>query len=54
MRIASLWTGTRRRSSQTLTVIVLLPLGGLEWLLAAGLGYGVYRLRGQGDGDAAA
>jgi hypothetical protein len=30
------------------------PLGGLEWLLAAGLGYGVYRLRGQGDGDAAA
>jgi hypothetical protein len=31
-----------------------IPLGGLEWLLAAGLGYGVYRLRGQGDGDAAA
>jgi hypothetical protein len=29
------------------------PLGGLEWLLAAGLGYGVYRLRGEGDGDAA-
>jgi len=22
------------------------PLGGLEWLLAAGLGYGAYRLRG--------
>jgi hypothetical protein len=30
------------------------PLGGLEWLLAAGLGYGAYRLRGQGDDDAAA
>jgi hypothetical protein len=30
------------------------PLSGLEWLLAAGLGYGAYRLRGQGDDDAAA
>jgi hypothetical protein len=30
------------------------PLGGLEWLLAAGLGYGAYRLRGQRDDDAAA
>jgi hypothetical protein len=28
------------------------PLGGLEWLLAAGLGYGAYRLRGQGDDEA--
>jgi len=31
-----------------------IPLGGLEWLLAAGLGYGAYRLRGQGDDDTAA
>jgi hypothetical protein len=30
------------------------PLGGLEWLLAAGLGYGAYRLRERGDEDAAA
>jgi len=27
------------------------PLSGLEWLLAAGLGYGAYRLRGRGDDD---
>ena len=30
------------------------PLSGLEWLLAAGLGYGAYRLRGRGDDDKAA
>jgi hypothetical protein len=43
-----------RRATSNFNPPEPVPLGGLEWLLVAGLGYGAYRLRERGNEDAAA